>query len=130
MTRAEWDALDPREKDALVAEKVMGFEKRDCISRIDGDYLGWLWFQDGKERGSDEAKCNWFTTSWDAMREVVEKMQEDCDVFLEFWGDREWTVANHPVGFRDAGYVVTAATLPEAVCIAALTALGHITEAP
>ncbi|MDP2955384.1 MAG: hypothetical protein Q8N53_03105 [Longimicrobiales bacterium] len=28
MTRAEWDALAPRERDALVAEKVMG-----CITR-------------------------------------------------------------------------------------------------
>jgi len=129
MTRAEWDALSAREKDGIVAEKVMGFERRDTISEIDGDYLGWLWYQDGKARGSDEARCNWFTERWDAVREVVEVLDGMGALMM---GNRnlsdkqttQWSA--HLVVPSGSLWSQKAVTLPEAVCLLALTALGYM----
>ena len=65
-----------------------------------------------------------YSTSIAAAWEVVEKMCEDGDVFIENWQDGEWTVSTKPLGFRDNGVVVSALTAPHAICLAALRASG------
>jgi len=113
MTRAQWDTLSAREKDAMVAEKVMG-----------GPLLS----------GTPMAvKCislqtRHFTTSWNAMHIVVEKLAEqyncvELDVFSE--DEPERYDCKLGKGFK---YISGSSkiSLPEAVCIAALTALGEL----
>jgi hypothetical protein len=144
VTRAEWDVLAPRERDALVAEKVMGWEKRrQFLSEHNfgkdlPDRGDWVWSDPGQWKTHHhivEDHNPWYeddvfepgfspTSSWDAMREVVEKTL-DWRLTMdggEYAGDR-WNVTM--IG-NDYDVYASAPTLPEAVCIAALTALGHI----
>ena len=119
MTREEWDALSAREKDAIVAEKVMGWE-------WDGRMLCWLPYPGCKfsETWGRDAFCP--TTSWGAMRLVAEKFSS---FRLDKWGAgtrkgmwEAWATMYKPEAFATA----LATTAPEAVCLAALTALGVI----
>jgi hypothetical protein len=149
MTRKEWDALGARGKDAVVADRVMGA-------------LWWRSSSTGRRALFMEHPPEWFkvqadgtealvggfatyggfrsyTTSWDAMREVVEKMEA-----LKFWASMVYKTDRNPDGTESApgwyvvlrcvhggtrgDYVAFAPMLPEAVCIAALTALGHMEE--
>lgn len=105
MTEAEARALPPRELDALVAEKVMGYGPKN-----DPCHAG-----------------EWSpSTSISAAWEVVENMKEDGDVFIEWWQDDLWTVSNKPIGVRDNGVILEADTAPLAICLAALKAVGAI----
>ena len=114
MTRAEWDALTSREKDAVVAEKVVGWPPMPV--GVPG--VGY------RPR---------YTESWDAMREVVEKMVSlDYGVALDGGsydgtGVFGWECAFCPHG--EEAFPDEAPTAPEAVCIAALAALGHMEAA-
>ena len=135
MTRAEWDALSAREKDAIVAGKMMGWSYGFCIP-FDG--TGYVENRDGtisefcvkcgKPRGYHDG---WpaYTTSWDAMREVVEKIHgHGLYLAMSKPPDRlTWDVRGWNEKTNDTRFCVHAETLPEAVCIAALTALGVIT---
>lgn len=88
MTNEEIDALPAgREMDTLVAEKVIGFVSN---------------FQDGLVWRTVNGRLlhHWspstdIATAW----EVVEKLMEDSDVFIEYWNDSEWFVASHPLGY-------------------------------
>ena len=144
MTRAQWDAMELRERDAVVAEKVMGLEylcvgyfgTEDETPRM-RELHGWMgrvgiwsvgsYFVNVDSDFWIEAERRQYTTSWDAMREVVEKMR------AAGWSwsvDHTWGARYARAGFtrlhKDeyaSGYAEAA---PEAVCIAALTALGHM----
>ena len=184
MDRAEWDALSAREKDAIVAEKVIGLDVRGMAFAInpegdwsihtnDEDPENWMcaagkhpvyrewdhyrepptweesiwsdedtpehrtWFADELaefNRDMERWGCHhhdlgvvpFYTTSWDAMREVVERMHADGFA---------WSIGEYVPGEPDAffhaphdGNVTNASgpSAPEAICIAALTALGHM----
>lgn len=128
MTRAEWDALSARERDAVVAEKVMGW----VLMKGDRRYGSPHGNVKGGLAGIPTSLIHPYTTSWDAMREVVEKMREKSDghftllAFTTNWRakfDTPWQWDTCPGQFLS---FVEATTAPEAVCIAALTALGEI----
>ncbi len=139
MIRAEWDALSAREKDAVVAEKVMGalwWRSSSTGRRALFMEKPPEWFTERAD-GTEDRVGDWnhyggfasYTTSWDAMREVVEKMSGDGFA----WSIYDYVPGDRGAFFHapDSGPVThaTAPTEPEAVCIAALTALGHMEPA-
>jgi hypothetical protein len=115
-----------RELDALVAEKVMGWELRQCErhkTEPDGYACGLCW-------GWDQFPA--YSTDIDTAWQVVEKMQEDGDVFIEWWQDGEWFVSWKPliirnrdgsrVGAKCDGQTTGKPSAPLAICRAALLA--------
>jgi len=147
MTRSEWDALTEwGARDAVVAENVMGLEYREWKPFYSprGWYpVGHTGPCTGEDGGTPRGYCAdlpTYTHDWEAMREVVEQMESE-----DFWvrmvrltvrnqdgteGPLEWLVDFRCVRAGTRGdHQATAPTLPEAVCIAALTALGHMERA-
>lgn len=151
MTRTEWDALSDREKDAVVAEKVMGYRViviepewyrlpvkcfyEDGCSLIqytyDANACNAMMYRNGKDDSDGTAPpLPHYTSdeSWDDLREVAEKVMGDAPprgiTGHTFWLEREsagcWVSS---FWGRKSG---EAATAPEAVCIAAMIALGHM----
>lgn len=118
-----------RELDALVAERVMGFEKRDQWYS-DGEYAGFLYVgADGRARGSTEAKCNWFSTRIEAAWEVFTHprlLADGWEPLIEAGRGIDGVVWE--VGFCHAAYdahleyVSGASAIPAAICRAALRA--------
>jgi hypothetical protein len=104
-----WADMSPRQRDGLVAEKVMGWNRDDVWL---GDYE-WLFNTDVPR----------YTTDISAAWEVVEKIRTRFYVDIEL---SEPTLGV-TVGLSNMdGEVacVTCATAPEAICKAALTAVG------
>jgi len=147
MKRPEWDALSTRERDAVVDEKVMGRSipsVDDCMEeavRVWKNQPGCTRFYRGflahmEPDGTpifDGYNIKPYTTSWDAMREVVEKatgrgwsvqmgINDDGSAFAHLFS------APGPDGECFSVGYGAAPMLPEAVCIAALVALGHMEE--
>ena len=120
MTRAEWDAMTPRQRDALVAEKVMGtpFRKPShgtCCSCQDCGHF------------YDECLCG-FTTTPNGMMAVMEKMSANGFAWY-LYGDHPDRIQAEFMHSHDGRYGVADTRLaPEAVCIAALIALGYLEE--
>ena len=125
MTRDEvqvrWDELTPRERDAWVAEAVMGWTPREC---------GWIFdTPDGSVRVIGNGAMCWDPTRRIAAAwQVVEKIQEGkhnsfrlfrCDSFPE---SRRCAVSFKP-SVESALKLVEAPTAPEAICLAALMAV-------
>jgi hypothetical protein len=131
-----------KEIDALVAEKVMGWNwvfRPDNVpeySNIDGTPNG-----RPKYIVPPAIPAYTWNTAWMAIDlpnystnisdawEVVEKMMEDGDVFLEYWSDNEWFVANKSLGVRDDAIVARCdgkksgkSSVSLAICRAALLA--------
>lgn len=148
MTRAEWDALSARERDAVVG-RALGFTPAiEHIATCDGgvsaaattsrtgpwfyenDLRDWLDRQHAKWLMTGYTMATWerwpaFTESWDAMREVVEKMGDTWFHLGRFAKAGPQWRAQFGMDTADA----YADTAPEAVAIAALTALGHMEAA-
>jgi len=131
MTRAEWDALSAREKDALVAEKVMGWVRYKPKS-LPPEWV----IPDTNTRGLVGTVVRFAdvwrpTTSWDAVREVVEKMLDRGyrTLHISHGAPHDLWYCSFFKSKDEKGAAVEAATAPEAVCIAALTSFGHM-EAP
>ena len=137
-----WAEMDARERDALVAEKLFGWVRHPLPNGQDKDRDNYTarwktpWDAECDAKIHDDGQWHpkeYWTTGYnmpgytsvieDAWQ-VVEKMQEEGDVFIESWSDGEWTVSNKPLGFRDGGVVESAPTAPEAICLAALRAKG------
>ena len=117
-----------RELDALVAEKVMGWTRGLRYGNGNGE-----WIEPGRE--NDAHKRTWdttpcFSTDIAAAWQVVERMEADG------WGHKHLF---HSPGAEDPGYYWTfmkpgkgirsmseshAETLPLAICLAALKAVG------
>ena len=127
-----------RDMDRLVAEKVMGWEITHRGHRVrpgsdrTSRSVGELPVEIGGFRGVADCRqyiagaCGRYTTSWDAMREVLARMVE------KGWG---WSVDEYSPGRADAFFhppdggeitLKSAPTVPGAVALAALTALGEI----
>ena len=117
-----------REMDALVAEKVMGWTNPRITPSgrfritppMGGKYHG----------GQMPPK---YSTDIAAAWQVVEWLMERGDVFVEYWSDGEWFVADKPVGVRqDAttamcdGKATGEMSAPLAICRAALLAVMPI----
>ena len=125
MTRAEWDALEPRKRGALVAEKVMGWTMAP-----DGFWVSPTHWDPEDGYGPARAPEDWSpTTSLDAMQEVVEKMEAEGRTWSIHRTEGSPTVCAVVDPLILPGVSATAPTAPEAVCIAAMTARGHM-DAP
>lgn len=105
--------MTPRERDALVAEKVMGW----TLGTGDGNGYGYN-FEFGVFRDSKPWSPS---TDIAAAWEVVEKLFPAEDEFnLRCFRRQNWKCT-----FRYfEGYSSYATTAPEAICLAALTGLG------
>jgi len=143
-------ATDPRRIDALVAEKVMGFERfrYESPDAHGATYSGEVLLPPGREWDQIIADYSpkigpiplgyWvkarYTSSWDAMQEVIERITQrsGCPGFeIIFWrpDEKPWLAAakfgakNYP---DDDWGEAEADTAPEAVALAALLAVGAI----
>jgi hypothetical protein len=109
----KWNELTQRERDTLVAEKVMGWV-------VTGEF-GYPNRNDGNI-GSLTQKIPHYTTSIADAWQVVEKMHQTHMVAI--FADKEYTVHMIPkVTIRCFNEAITS-TAPEAICIAALRAVG------
>ena len=134
MSESEFLALEPRERDALVAEKVMGWTNirwdagttwmRDCLD-------AWI-----GEPPEGEPYNNWpeslyeFTTDISAAWQVVEAvdplMGNSPWDFVLARTDGGWICNFHAEWFEQVADGYEAPTAPLAICIAALKAKGVI----
>jgi len=116
MTESEFLALAPRERDALVAEKVMG---QGMVLHHEGYYF---------RPGNLLPDYTTISAAWT----VVEKMREEELAFEVTWGwshvEENNDYDNWVAGFsnEDERWTATADTAPLAICIAALRAKGVI----
>lgn len=127
-TTVAWKSLTPRERDALVAEKVMGIKNIQDIILIDGkgprDDVGTVSepyrMADGR-MGVKATKLKSYTTSIADAFEVVEKMQEKGFPFSCTDSSKDglprWIV-------RFSVFSGGADTFMDACCLSALRACG------
>lgn len=121
-----------REMDKLIAEKVLG--QTDFSHPNFSDFKGNADGMDNicpnchrSESHADEPCVKHYSTSWEDVKEVVDWVLEQGDVFLEYWSDGEWFVSVHPLLYssrepyaRDDGRSTEKLSLPLAVCRLAL----------
>lgn len=113
MSKLNWSTMSPRERDALVATEVMGWNRREGTGEKD-------MFR-ATQFGSTSAFPN-YTSSIAAAWEVVETMNKTWFVMVE-------RISNHvsPDGrwhCEMGGYHANESTAPEAICLSALKAVG------
>lgn len=136
MTTADYLKLSDREKDALVAEKVMGGTPCDGWTRI---YLGSAGGAAWEKNCSHAANCypaqqgpRKYTTEIDAAWEVVEKMRTyDSSAFSMMIDDRNIGVNFFASDKRinSAGYTdgpKPTMMVAGVICLAALRAVGAV----
>lgn len=134
----KWSEMTPRERDALVAEKVMGLNKEDYYS--DYDKLssqkqnvisrGQGWFPEPLKNYSTDIKAAW---------EVVEKLTSEKWLAFKVLqrpsradANEAWTKGLKAVveiifggqGVNGPPLTVKASSAPEAICLAALRVVG------
>jgi len=113
-----WASLSPRERDALVAERVMGLSKSDARQAgLNCPTCGY--------DGQWSSGANWRTlvpqystdiaTAW----QVVEKLKEKYE-FQLLLDHGQWSFSV----FRGDKFTVYGSTVPEVICLAALRAVG------
>lgn len=102
-----WDQMTTQERDALVAEKVMRLRHRHMAD------TEWLWLSERVFYGS--------TTDIARAWEVVEKLGEQFAVTIESDGAGRWDAA---FWAGDEDYNAWSSSAPEAICLAALRAVG------
>jgi hypothetical protein len=110
-----------RQLDALVAEHVMGWKKSNHLGSV--IYEGKVWAYDMSPDDASESYVNEehlprFSTSIADAWLVVEKMAERSS---------DWSVCEGITAafLTDEWHDVTADTAPEAICLAALKAVGY-----
>jgi hypothetical protein len=120
--KMKWDEMSPRERDALIAEKVMGYEVIDVlkqgITHMDNGTKRWI------------KNPNYSTKIADAWQ-VVEKLKQKHDFVTIVWGDGTWGChiatmlpPNDEWEYDSNEWVADAPTAPEAICKASLLAMG------
>jgi hypothetical protein len=122
----KWDRLAPVERNALVAEKVMGWQVHDTA-------LGRFWYNTNDEfvHWNDAWKpSELISYAW----QVIEKIKDQFEfVSLLYGTDGKWHCnltrfhgfENHEHDdFDIEEFSADAATAPEAICIAALRTVG------
>ena len=119
--KINWTKLSSRERDAVVAEKVMGLERLSCHA---GNCFYRIEIVNGKEKDFEGLAPNYTTCIKDAWM-VVEKL-DTTPFILErlttYYGlKKPWNVMFVYKNKPKSGY---AQTLPEAIAIASLRALG------
>jgi hypothetical protein len=128
-----------RELDALVAEKVMGWQVCRCTP-LDIDewtatsphrYTLWQEFRrgDGKRCPRCEAPTlRPYSTDIAAAWEVVEKLRAPSttiDIRAGFLETKVWVIQHHGRQPGVHSYEAQEKTAPHAICLAALKAIGH-----
>lgn len=107
-----WNEMSPRERDALVAEKVMGNDYNDPKYFNSSNNNIRVWDDDLPR----------YTTDIAAAWEVVEKLRPDIllnvQPYGDFWHCKAFTVHMHELAHTRAK------SAPEAICLAALRAKG------
>lgn len=111
--KLDWNKLTPRERDALIAKKVMGYEDNRPTGRPGEMYGINDWYAPGKAVWMLDVPE--YTTDIKAAWEIVEKLKTNDDDLFELHRDKgEWICSffcneafrvNHPA---------------EAICLAAL----------
>lgn len=119
MSAVKWADLSARERDALVAERVEGLDVT-VKEHAGGVKVAWV-----SRTGEVEVMLPCYTKAITAAWHVVEGMQErDLCPLINGYAGGPWTVEFWPEVGLDALGVAEAATAPEAICIAALRAVG------
>lgn len=117
-----WSNITPRERDAVVAEHVMGWKRIGAVTKkvIGNGYVtkpGWCQPDDWECFDNDIPK---FTESWEDMGLVVEEMREQgLQISI---GAKNTLVTIDPHDNDIRGYAENENDIPEAVAIAALRA--------
>lgn len=121
-------ALSDTDLGAAVAIEVFGYAVaiRDTSLLKDAKFAVWR----EEVVGHCEKLTSWFSTTYEGMGAVLERMRERCRTVRLQWNDidLQWTVvtSSHPWATKttmDDGPLVQADTLPRAVALAALQAV-------
>lgn len=129
--------------DTLIAERVLGLSLQHLLpvyeegSTEDG-LDGWSGFVCPRCRRPkdmlDEPCAKYYSTdiraAWDVVEHFTGKECDSQDFFIECWGDGEWFVAFHPLGYSSRepkawcdGKKTKKPSAPLAICRAALLAV-------
>lgn len=115
-TPIRWNALTPRERNALIAEHIFGL----IVYRFETAEWG---------TGSMVNPLRPYTTSYEASFAVVEKMREKgFEVVMDAAEVGNWVCVFFRSDDRDTIVEVEAANLPEAITIGSLQAHGFEVE--
>jgi hypothetical protein len=122
-----------RELDALIAEKVMGLVKQQCPG---GDFMefagggGWrcstcgfegAWGEEGMEH---EKLIPHFSTDIKAAYEMQDTLKAKSYYFRTHSNKNGWYVGIYKTGKRGLLSWAEASTIPHAICLASLKAVG------
>jgi len=102
------------ELDKLVAEKVFGWVGLHWEKAESGynsfptnwnDPISWYKCEGfyGKGPNGECYLTKAYSTRMSDAMELINKVKEGRDLFIEWWNDGEWFIAAHPVGYRDDG---------------------------
>jgi len=106
-----------RELDALVAEKVMGW---GCIGF---DKIGNVWAGVSLNRNGQQEVIHYYSENIAAAWQVVEKMKENPNMFMEFANNVEYVCGAHNYFPDGNGWVILKNLTPLKICRAALKAM-------
>lgn len=124
MTLESYNALSPRDKDALVAEKVLGCVVLGPQTKGPVTYLS-HYCQDGQHWQPFLVKVRHYTTDIAAAWDVVDRMGRCWDFFQQT--DGSWRAKlTDTARFKLSRVNGEGRTLPEAICLAALRAKGVV----
>jgi hypothetical protein len=106
----KWSEMEPRERDALVALRVMGFSNVMVMSREQA--VGYDYFVHLRE-------VPYYTTDMSAAWKVIEKFHG-----YELLGSEHGCICTLWIDLNTSRTSPNCDTAPEAICIAALRAVG------
>jgi hypothetical protein len=125
MTREQWEKMTAREKDALVAEKVMGV-KVDCPTCMVAE-LGCIGTPTYPACYEGKGKCH-YSSDISAAFQVVEKMRERGIMLTlmnwHYYGRNYWTAKFRNSDADNKEWEGEGDTAPSAISLAALLALS------
>ena len=140
MEPIKWHALTPEQRNALIAEKVMNWQERQC----DGEWAevsgGWFCTKCGHDGNWGDSfehaelpprYSQSMDAAWLVLQNMVERYEQKAQQFFDFAGymfdasgwDRTEIHGDVYPGFHVC--IMAAQWTPDAICIAALRAMGY-----
>lgn len=117
-----WQSLTPRERDALVAEKIMGLNKEDVefglnMAKSDMTYQRSLSISILPDYTTD------ISAAWEVCNKIYSLSEGGATVIKQLY-DGMWYCSFNGKGSKQFDVIAEADTAPEAICLAALRAVG------
>lgn len=129
MNKYNWYTMSARERDALVAEKVMGWTLKERNEWFDGDQsTGWYAPFEWGQPLDEFMPSSDISAAWEAVEKLNDKFDFRCHTragYSGIWAAFGYNPEHHDeMGDGDFPFGAFEPSLPHAICLAALKAVG------